>query len=91
MSTILASFGLDVLLLLDKRVLWRFRTEGQRDEHEHARHDDDGQQYGPFIGRAQNVFQTQNLRDQYGDGDHQLVNGTDLREEKNGVTGTIFR
>jgi len=37
------SLGFDVFLLVDQRVLRRFRAEGQRDEHEYARHDNDGQ------------------------------------------------
>lgn len=34
------SLGFDVFLLIDERVLWRFRAERQRDEHEYGWHDD---------------------------------------------------
>lgn len=76
----LTSLGFDVFLLVDQRVLGRFRAEGQRDEHEYARHDNDGQQYGPPFSRTQNVVQTQYLGNQYGNGDDQLVNGSDLHK-----------
>lgn len=71
-------FGFDVLLFVDQRVLRRFRAERQRDEHEYARHENDGQQYGPVLFRAQNVVQSQNLRNQNRDRDHQLINGSNL-------------
>lgn len=79
---IITSFGFDVLLPVDQRVLGRFRAEGQRDEHENSRHNNDGQQYGPLIRRAQNVLQTQNLGNQNRNGHHKLVNGPDLRIDK---------
>ena len=81
-SWYITGFSCHLIIFIQQEVLGRLGAEGEGGQLEDGGDSGDGQQPGPAILSAKHIVHAQDLGQEDGEGDDQLVDGPQLKQNK---------